>query len=103
MKRGVLAAFLVCQLAGEIASWLVSGDFRGGGPWLWVISVILLLPGDVAASWLIERFLWASSLNLHQLQWLKVIGEIIINAAVWMLVAASASRLNRRLNRKPAQ
>jgi hypothetical protein len=103
MNRAIFVAFLVCQLTGEIASWLVSSLSRGGGPWLWVVGVILLLPGDVAATWLIEKFMWASSLNLHQLQWLKILCEIIINAAVWMFIAACVSRLGRRPDRKAAQ
>ena len=103
MNRAVLAAFLACQLTGEIASWVASIPSIIGAPFFWVISVVFLLPGDIAATWLIEKFLWTSSLNLHELQWLKVTGEIIINAATWMIIAAFVSRLRRRPNKEPAQ
>lgn len=103
MNRTVLAAFLACQLTGEIASWTASIPSMIGGPFFWVISVVTLLPGDITAAWLIEKFLWTSSLNLHQLQWFKVSGEIIINAVAWMIIAASLSHLRRRSNKEPAQ
>ncbi len=102
MNRTVLAAFLACQLAGEIASWAASLPSMAAGPLVWVIGVVFLLPGDIAATWLIEKFLWSSSLNLHQLQWFKVPCEVIINAVAWMLIAASLSRIRTGSNRKSA-
>jgi hypothetical protein len=103
MNRSLMIAFLICQLTGEIASWLGAGGSSTAGPWLWVIGVVFLLPGDIIASWLIERFLWTSSLNLHQLQWIKVPCEILINAVVWVLIALCISRLQRKPDRKAAQ
>jgi hypothetical protein len=102
MNRVVFAVFVICQLAGEIATGLSSHLSSAGGPWLWVISVVFLLPGDIAATWLIERFLWTSSWNLHQLQWFKMPCEILINAVVWMIVAAGLSRFGSRRERKNA-
>lgn len=96
MSRRVLAAFLTCQAVGELATWAASFPSMAGGPVLWVVSVMLLLPGDIAASWLVERFLWTGSLNLHQLQWFKVLCEVIINAVAWMLIAGIVKRIKRR-------
>jgi hypothetical protein len=102
MTRAVLVVFVICQIAGEVATWLSSDHSSTAGPWLWVISVIFLLPGDIAATWLIERFLWTSSWNLHQLQWFKMPCEIVINALIWALVAACLSRIGGRSKRKNA-
>jgi hypothetical protein len=106
MNRIILTAFVFCQLIGELAVWLSSGQSPRGGPWAWVIGVVFLLPGDIAASWLIEKFLWGSSLTLHQLQWFKVPCEIVINGAVWLIFAACVSRgigMIRRPGRKAAR
>ncbi len=94
MNRRTLAAFLIFQLTGEIASWLGPRIANAAGPLLWVISVVFLLPGDFAATWLIEKFLWTSSLNLHQLQWfVKLPCELVINFAFWWLIAIWIDRL----------
>jgi hypothetical protein len=102
MNRAVLAAFVIFQIAGEIATWMGSNPSSRGGPWLWVMSVIFLLPGDIAASWLIENLLWTSSWSLHQLQWFKMPCEIIINFIVWVLLAMFLTRINRTLKKKHA-
>jgi len=100
MKRNIAIAFLLCQLLGEFFAWIAP---HLSWPWLWVTSVILLFPGDIIATWIIEKFFWNSGLNAGQMQFLKVLFEIPINAAVWAAIALPWIHLGARYGRRNAE
>lgn len=96
MNRPILGAFLLCQAAGEICSWVWRDFSNWLGPWLWVASVVLLLPGDLIVTSVMEKFLWPSQLTLQQLQWMKALCEILVNALTWALILYGVRRLRSK-------
>ena len=102
MKRPLVLTFLATQLAAELFSW-IAPHVSGVGPWLWLASVILLLPGDLIATWMIEKFLWTSGLTPLQLQILKTVFEVALNVVVWVLVSKQWIRIRARLSGRSAE
>jgi hypothetical protein len=96
LSRAILGLFLLCQVAGELCSWIWHDFSNWLGPWLWVASVVLLLPGDLIVTSLMEKFLWASRLSLQQLQWIKVPSEILVNGLIWALALYGVTRLRSK-------
>ena len=85
-RRGWLI-FLVVQTVGEVCAWTAGHFLSALGPALWVIGTVLLLPGDLAGAFLIEKLLWKGGLTATQLTVLQVPVGLAINAAVWVLCA----------------
>ncbi len=103
MRRNIAIAFLISQLLGELFVWMAPHRTGPEGPWLWVASVVLLLPGNLIASWIIEKFFWTSGLSSSQLQLLEVLFEVPINAAVWTAIALPWIRPGTRFGRRNAE
>ena len=103
MTRKLTVIFLSTQIVGEIFAWILPHVTGLAGPWLWVASVILLLPGDLIATWIVEKFLWTSGLNAIQLQCLKTVFEIALNAGLWLLIARQWMHFRTRPGRRSAE
>lgn len=83
-RRGWLI-FLVVQIVGEVCAWTAGHLLSAIGPALWIIGTVLLLPGDLAGAFIVEKLLWKSALTSTQLTILQVPVGLAINAAVWLL------------------
>jgi hypothetical protein len=59
-RRGWLI-FLVVQTVGEICAWTAGHFLSAVGPALWIIGMLLLLPGDLAGAFVVEKLLWKSA------------------------------------------
>lgn len=57
------------------------------GPLLWYTWFLGLFPGNYLAALLIEHSLWNSGVSLRQMSLLEIPVLILINAAVWWLLA----------------
>ena len=80
MMRKIALAFVAIQVVGEVLVWAAAHFERSG---VWVVSVVLLFPGDLVGSWFIERLLWTSGARLWQFEVAKLVLELATNAAVW--------------------
>ena len=85
-------AFAIVQLTGEVCAWAAPHFLSWSGPALWASGFILLLPGDVLSTLLVERLLWQGSLTLFQLSLLEIPAAVAINAAVWWACWQLAAR-----------
>lgn len=94
-RRGWLI-FLAVQTVGEVCAW-TAGDFLSAlGPALWVIGSVLLLPGDLAGAFIVEKLLWKSRLTATQLTVLQVPVGLTINAVAWLLCTKLLGLIRRR-------
>jgi len=83
-RRGWLI-FLAVQIVGEVCAWTAGHLLSAIGPALWIIGTVLLLPGDLAGAFIVEKLLWKSPLTATQLTILQVPVGLAINAVVWLL------------------
>jgi hypothetical protein len=83
-RRGWLI-FLAVQSVGEVCAWTAGHLLSAIGPALWIIGTVLLLPGDLAGAFIVEKLLWKSPLTATQLTVLQVPVGLAINAVVWLL------------------
>lgn len=103
MRRRIVIAFLLCQILGELFAWMSPHHTGPEGPWLWVASVVLLLPGDLIATWFIEKAVWNSGVTPEQMQFIKMLVEFAINAAVWVAIASPWIRIRPRSEGRNAE
>ena len=80
-KASVL--FCVIQAIGLVSAFLFAGIFRGHAE-LWNISFILLSPGNLMASAVVERFFWMKT-SLQTMSLIELPLMLIINAITWYL------------------
>src|SRR5215813_12573508 len=55
------------------------------GPFLWAIAFILLLPGSLLTSWVIEHTLWHSELRATTVYNIELFAAVAGNAVLWAL------------------
>lgn len=94
-RRGWLI-FLAVQIVGEVCAWTAGHLLSAIGPALWIIGTVLLLPGDLAGAFVVEKLLWKSALTSTQLTILQVPVGLAINAAVWVLCVKLYTSLRGR-------
>ncbi len=94
-RRGWLI-FLVVQTIGEVCAWTAGHLLSALGPALWIIGTVLLLPGDLAGAFVVEKLLWKSALTSTQLTIVQVPVGLAINAAVWVLCVKLYTSLRGR-------
>lgn len=96
MSRKGWLVFLAVQTVGEVCAWTAGHLLSALGPALWIIGTVLLLPGDLAGAFIVEKLLWKSPLTATQLTVLQVPVGLAINAAVWLLCAKLLKLITRR-------
>ena len=99
MGKKAWCAFVACQVIGEICQWSWPVTRSAIGPVFWYGAFLLLLPGNFASAFLIERFFWMRGLTLLQMQLIEVPVEIGINLGVWALGAWVWQHLSVRSRR----
>jgi hypothetical protein len=85
MRRVVLGVFVGTQIAGEICFWTGPHVLSSLGPILWVSGIVLLFPGEILGTAVVEKLLWSSGLTLLQMAVLEIPLAIAINLAAWLL------------------
>jgi hypothetical protein len=84
-RRGWLIFLAVQTVARSVRGQRGTGHFLSAlGPALWVIGSVLLLPGDLAGAFIVEKLLWKSGLTATQLTVLQVPVGLAIKATVWV-------------------
>ncbi len=96
MNRNGWLIFLAVQGVREVCAWTAGHFLSALGPALWVTGSLLLLPGDLAGAYIVEKLLWNSGLTLTRLTVLQVPVELAINAAVWVFCVKLYSFLRAR-------
>jgi len=102
MRNKTWWAFVGFQGIGEICHWSWPAVSSAIGPVLWGGAFLLLLPGNVVSSYLVERLLWRTSVTLFQMQLLQAPLTLGINFAVWVLGAWAWRRLISTFRRRVA-
>ena len=79
-----ISVFVLVQAIGLAASWIwqhASGDLSVA---LWSVALVLLIPGNFLAAWVVESSLWHSGLSLMGMGILSTVLLVAINALVWI-------------------
>jgi hypothetical protein len=95
MSRRGWTIFAVVSGCGEVCSWTWPHVLSFVGPWLWVASLVLLLPGNLTSTWLIHRLLWTGPLSLLQLRWIQALMEVSLNAVLWVIACQTWKALTQ--------
>jgi hypothetical protein len=96
MSRKVWLIFLSVQTVGEICAWTAGHFLSQVGPALWIAGTFLLLPGNMAGAWVVEKLSWMSGLTIPRMMILQVPAEMVINATIWLGCAKLYILLRRR-------
>jgi hypothetical protein len=62
------------------------------GEAMWVAQLILLMPGNITATPVIEHLLWNSSLSLTAIGLAELVGSLVVNAVLWFLLLSMIRR-----------
>jgi hypothetical protein len=85
-KRTVLITFVVVQILGLLCSWFSHHPYSTASASLWGTGFIVLFPGDILGSLLVEKLLWESHLPTRATDLLTVVAVVAINAILWFAV-----------------
>jgi hypothetical protein len=96
MNRRSWLIFLAVQIVGEVCAWTAGHLLSAIGPVLWIIGTVLLLPGDLAGAFIVEKLFWKGALTSNQLTILQVPVGLAINAIVWVLCVKLYTSLRGR-------
>ncbi len=99
MSRRLLVTFFIVQIVGELCSWAGPHVLSWPGPFMWAAGAVLLLPGRLLSTVLVEELLWGRY-TLTQMSLVEGVTDLIVNFAFWFACARawcffSASRANR--------
>jgi len=95
-SRRFFAWFAMLQAMGEICSWSWPYIVSPVGPYLWVTSIVLLIPGNFVSTWIIQKLFWTSSVPITYLRILQVPTEVVLNGFVWVAFRSAWQALARR-------
>lgn len=88
MSRKAWIVFVVVQLFGELGPWGGLHMKSALGPALWVIGIVIMMPGRLLALFLTEsKPLWNSGLTPVQTTAVFVVIEVSCNLLAWLLCA----------------
>ena len=97
MKRKAWIVFVMVQLFGELGPWAGLHMKSALGPALWVIGIVIMMPGRLLALFLTEsKPLWNSGLTPVQTTAVFVLTEVSCNLLVWLLCVRLFRLLRRR-------
>jgi hypothetical protein len=64
LRYRIITLFLLVQSIGIACSWLWQHVPADAGVPLWGTGMLLLIPGDFIAAWMVEKSFWRSGLSL---------------------------------------
>ena len=91
-------AFVIVQSIGTACSWLwkyAPGDISVV---LWGTSLVLLVPGNFLASWMVENSFWRSGLSLTSMAVLSSLLLLVINTLLWLALLKAFRWIRARRN-----
>lgn len=90
-KRIALIVFATAQIVGLFCSWFSHQILSSAGYVLWGTGFIVLLPGNILGSLLVEKLFWKSNLAPLVTDLLTFAAVVVINLILWF-VAVEAFR-----------
>lgn len=96
MSRKTWIAFVVVQFFGELGPWAGLRMKSALGPALWVVGIVVMMPGRLLALFLTEKVMWNVRLTPSEMTTVFVVIEIAANVCFWLLCAWLWRSLRRR-------
>jgi hypothetical protein len=96
-KHPVLALFLGVQFVGLACSWFWHHPYSSVSSLLWGVGFIVLLPGNVLGTWLVEKLFWGSHISPLVTDLFGVVAVVAINAIIWFAAVKVIHVIHRRL------
>jgi hypothetical protein len=96
MNRKAWIAFVVVQIFGELGPWAGLRMKSSFGAVLWVIGIVVMMPGRLLSLFITEKTLWNAPLTPAQMTTLFVAVEVAANLLVWLLCARLLQSLRHR-------
>ncbi len=85
-QRTVLIIFVVVQILGLLCSWFSHHPYSSASALLWGTGLILLFPGNMLGSVLVEKLFGESHVPTSATDLLTVVAVVAINAILWFVV-----------------
>jgi hypothetical protein len=97
-RNRATSVFVVLQLVGIALSWLWQHVSAEAGMVLWWAALILLIPGNFLASWIVEKSLWHSVFSLTSMWVLSAILLFVFNVLLWFILMRVFGYIRDRLS-----
>ena len=97
-RTWVTAVFALVQSVGIACSWLWPYAPSDVGVVLWGTGLVLLIPGNFVASWIVEDAFWRSGLSLTSMGVLSTLLLFVINALLWFALVKAFRHIRARRN-----
>jgi hypothetical protein len=95
-RNRVAMVFIVLQLVGIALSALWQKFPADIGMALWCAALILLIPGNFLAAWIVEKALWQRGLSLTVLWVLSSALLFAFNALLWFMLMKAFRHIRAR-------
>jgi hypothetical protein len=96
-RNRVATVFVVLQLVGITLSALWQQFPADIGMAFWCAALILLIPGNFLAAWIVEKALWQRGLSLTGLWALSSVLLFAFNALLWFMLIKAFGHIRARL------
>jgi hypothetical protein len=90
--------FVLVQSIGIACAWLWHHVPADIGVALWGVALVLLIPGNFLASWIVESSFWRSGLSLTSMGILSTLLLFAINALLWFALVKAFRHIWARRN-----
>lgn len=97
-RNRATSVFAVLQWVGMALSWLWQHVSSEAGMVLWWAALILLIPGNFLASWIVEKSLWHSGFSLTSMGVLSAVLLFVFNVLLWFILMRSFRYIWGRLS-----
>jgi hypothetical protein len=91
-----MTVFVLVQSMGIACSWLWPHVPANIGAALWGTALVLLIPGNFLATWIVERSFWRSGLSLASMGTLSTLILFAMNALLWFVLVKAFRHVRAR-------
>jgi hypothetical protein len=92
--------FVLSQSVGVACIWSAKHVPSTLGVPMWAVTLIVLFPGNVLASWVVESVFWRSGLSTVAMGVMESGLLVIINGTIWLAMAKICCWLLRRAGKR---
>lgn len=92
------AVFVLVQSIGIACSWLWQHVPADISVVLWGTALVLLIPGNFLASWIVENSFWQSGLSLTSMGAFSTLLLLAINTLLWLALVKAFRHIRDRRN-----